>query len=378
MQKNDHIKMSPAIVVIGYDRADSLKRLLGSIAEAQYPHDDITLIISLDKSGKADVEQTAKSFIWKHGEKKVVVRPERMGLKKHILTCGNYADEYGSIIMLEDDLYVSPDFYLFAEAALTATSRDPKVGGVSLYNHRFNVFARLPFEAVDDGYDNWYFQFASSWGQAWTKEQWDGFRDWQMSHDGEDLHDPGMPKDVAEWGDSSWLKYAIRYLVDTDKYFLYPRISETTNFADVGVHASGSVTDLQVPMRAVHRGEYIFSTVEQSRARYDAYFENIDLPHPSDLYGLKYRDGAVGKNTQDTFIFSTDRLPYETVDSYGLDLRPIDANILYRTTGRRIFLYDLSQPKKNVKERHGALERYFYPGMNRKKIMNLIREGFGL
>ena len=368
--------MKPAIVVIGYDRADSLKRLLGSIAAAEYAEDDITLIISLDRSGKTEVEKVAEKFIWKHGEKKVIVRKERMGLKRHILTCGNYADEYGSIIMLEDDLYVSPDFYNFASKALSHTVSDPRVGGVSLYNHRFNVFARLPFEAVDDGYDNWYFQFASSWGQAWTASQWDGFREWQEAHDGEDLHDAGMPSNVAEWGDSSWLKYAIRYLVDTDRYFLYPRVSETTNFADAGEHASASVTDLQVPMRAVHKGEYIFSTVEQSRARYDAFFENMDLPHPSDLYGLKMRDGAIGGNTQDKFFYSVDMLPYEKVDSYGLDLRPIDANILYRTSGRRIFLYDISRPVKNGKVRKGALERYFYPGMNRKKIMNMIYSAF--
>ncbi len=371
-------RMKPAIVVIGYDRADSLRRLLGSISEAEYPSDDITLLISLDRSGKAEVEQTARNFIWKHGEKKVIVREKRMGLKAHILSCGNYADEYGSIIMLEDDLYVSPDYYNFASAALTHTAKDPQAGGVSLYNHRFNVFARLPFEAVDDGYDNWYFQFASSWGQAWTAEQWDGFRDWQEMHDGEDLHDPGMPSDIAEWGDSSWLKYAIRYLVDTDKYFLYPRISETTNFADAGEHARDSVTDLQVPLRAVNRREFIFSTVEQSRARYDAFFENMDLPHTSDLYGLKMRDGAAGRNTQDPLVYSTDILAYETVDSCGLDLRPIDANILYRTSGHSIYLYDLSKPKSGVKERKRSLEKYFYPGINRKKIMNLIRDSFNI
>ena len=46
------------------------------------------------------------------------------------------------------------------------------IGGISLYNHELNVHTKENFKALDDGYDNWYFQFASSWGQAWSKANW--------------------------------------------------------------------------------------------------------------------------------------------------------------------------------------------------------------
>ena len=42
--------IKPAIIVIAYNREESLKRLLTSLNNAIYESDDITLIISIDKS----------------------------------------------------------------------------------------------------------------------------------------------------------------------------------------------------------------------------------------------------------------------------------------------------------------------------------------
>ena len=59
----------PAIVIIAYNRADSLKRLLSSIARADYSDtSDITLIISIDKGNNEDVIRAAEDFSWLHGQ----------------------------------------------------------------------------------------------------------------------------------------------------------------------------------------------------------------------------------------------------------------------------------------------------------------------
>ena len=121
-----------AIVVIAYNRTASLLRLLDSLTNAYYPEElDIPLIISVE---------------------------ENLGLRQHVLECGNIADEYEGVILLEDDLYVAPSFYLYTLAAFARTRMVPRIGGISLYNHRLNVHAREPFEAIDDGYDNYYMQ----------------------------------------------------------------------------------------------------------------------------------------------------------------------------------------------------------------------------
>lgn len=361
--------MSTAIVVVTYNRTASLKRLLRSLGEAQYKgRKDIPLIISVDNSGSPETAEAAEAFDWKYGEKRVIRHGERLGLKRHILECGEYTREYGSIIMLEDDLYVSPCFYDYAVRALEFTKEDERIGGVSLYAHRFNVFARLPFEPINDGFSNWYFQFASSWGQAWTEGQWSGFYSWLKAHDGEAVGDSYLPSDIAGWGESSWLKYADRYLADSDKYFLYPRLSYTTNFADEGEHASNSVTDLQVPLAEGEEG-LRFCGLDESRAVYDAYFEHRGLEHEADLYGLKGRDGR----HRERYIYSTGAYGCRIVESYGLKLKPMEANILHGIEGQDIFLYDTQTPDRPPKLRAGRLEAYFYPGMNLGKMTGLIK-----
>ncbi len=361
--------MGSAIVVVTYNRANSLKRLLDSLAEADYKGaGNVPLVISIDNSGNDEPARIAEDFDWKYGDKKILKHGERLGLKSHILKCGELTEEYGSIIMLEDDLFVSPQFYIYAEKALDFTADDVRIAGVSLYAHRFNVFARLPFEPVNDGYSNWYFKFASSWGQAWSREQWRGFKEWLGIHDGEAVTESALPSDIAGWGDRSWLKYADKYLADQDKYFFYPRNSYTTNFADEGEHAANSVTDLQVPL-VEGEEQYRFSDLDTSKAVYDPYFENGTLDHETDLYGLKSRDGHLSGR----YVYSTKALGFKSVQSYGLKLKPMEANILHRIDGEDIFLYDTETRDRPPKVSTGKLEAYFYPGMNKEKMARLVR-----
>ncbi|HOO28393.1 MAG TPA: hypothetical protein PLU43_07995, partial [Lachnospiraceae bacterium] len=269
-----------AIVVVAYNRPDSLSRLLMSLAAADYPEDkEIPLIISIDKGNNAEVIRAADNFAWIHGEKSVVCRDTNLGLKQHVLLCGDYTKIYGNIIMLEDDLYVSPAFYYYAQAALAFSDTQEDIGGISLYNHQLNVHVREPFAAIHDGYDNWYFQFASSWGQAFGSRQWSAFLEWFQENGKKPLASANIPENVSSWSDRSWLKYYIKYLVESGKYFLYPQVSLTTNFSEEGVHAAKTVTDLQVPLagRIIQNPSYRFSSLQESGAVYDAFFENICL-----------------------------------------------------------------------------------------------------
>ena len=49
-----------------------------------------------------------------------------------------------------------------------------------------------------------------------------------------------------------------------------------------------------------------------------------------------------------------------------------ETDILEKTEGREIRLYDLSLKAKETKADKGLRENYFYPGMNRKKILDLM------
>ena len=59
----------PAIVAVGYNRPDCMERLIKSVENADYPEENITLIISIDCSEKSDeVEKAAREVGWSHGE----------------------------------------------------------------------------------------------------------------------------------------------------------------------------------------------------------------------------------------------------------------------------------------------------------------------
>ena len=81
----EQIELTIGIIAIGYNRPNSIGRLLDRLNACDFPHDRVPLIVSLDNCGKPDTYDRASSFHWKHGTMEVLLQPERLGLKKHIL-----------------------------------------------------------------------------------------------------------------------------------------------------------------------------------------------------------------------------------------------------------------------------------------------------
>ncbi|NER11530.1 Glycosyl transferase family 2 [Muriicola jejuensis] len=351
----------PPIVVVAYNRPRSLDRLLRSLGAASYPDHPITLIISIDKGpDNQKVVDIAHDYDWQYGEKEVLHQEKNLGLKTHILQCGDLSLKYGNVVILEDDLFVSQSFYFYSLEALTFTKNKEYVGGISLYNHQFNVHTGESFNAIEDGYDNWYFQFASSWGQAWSKAQWEGFKNWYVKqisiHDNENI-----PQYVRSWSDKSWLKLYIAYLIDKERYFLYPMISYTTNFSDAGTHVSEDSTLFQVPLVYGAKTKFSFSELKDSISVYDAFFENTKVSEIMgysrdtmclDLYGYKPNFGQ-------RFWLSSKVLDYQILRTFGRSLKPLEANILCGIDGTDFFLYDTSIKSRN-NHRHPFERRLLY------------------
>ena len=358
------------IVVVEYNRPKALNRLLTSLSRAEYNSNNITLIISIDFAhDNQDVLLIAKSFLWEYGEKQVKYSPKNLGLRRHILQCGDYATEYGNVIILEDDLYVAPDFYNFSQEALLFCQGKPEIGGVSLYNHQQNVHTNLQFNALDDGYDNWYFQFASSWGQAWSAEHWQAFKTW-YKYNTILKNDSRIPNNVLNWSDKSWLKYFIVFLIEKNQFFLYPQLSQSTNFGDQGTHVGNNNNDYQVPFSIAARPKYCFSEVNESTSVYDAFFENKKLALSLgiaendisiDLYGYR-------SQYENRYILTSKILNYRILNSFGRALKPIDLNIIMEIEGKDIFLYDSTIAEINHSKPKKAEElKYFIKGLTIEK-----------
>ena len=336
------------IVTIGYNRADSMMRLLNRLNDCDYPCGDVPLVISLDNCGKDDVFALAERFDWKHGEKRVIHQPERLGLRKHILKCGTYMTEFGwdAQIVLEDDVYPASAFYHFAMQAVERYEADDRIAGISLYNMPQNQTAVLPFSPIASPYDTFFMQLAQSWGQVWMKRQWQAFVDWYAAHSEPFKSCPGVPDNVCRWPESSWLKYHIRYCIEQDKLFVYPYQSLTTCFSDAGSHTARKSNVLQVALQQRAKTRYAFPEPEEA-VIYDAWSENTGLAEVlklpaeelcADLYGKK-------RNRQKRrYILTMESLPYQVLQSFALELTPMEANVICNLRGKDIFLYDTAKP----------------------------------
>jgi hypothetical protein len=250
--------------------------------------------------------------------------------------------------MLEDDLYVSPYFYEYAKRTADYYEGDENIAGVSLYNHSFNEVAVFPFYAVDDGSDVYFLQIASSWGQLFWGKKWKIFLEWYNNHT--DLTKvKGLPNSIRNWSEHSWKKYFIGYLVDTKKYFVYPRISLTTNFSDAGGENNRKCTPIhQVPI-LMGKKKWVLKNFKESDIKYDSYCEIkadyfkeynaelIDYNFEVDLYGTKPL-----QNICAPFII-TSKPTTNPITKFGLDFKTLPLNLNYSNEGTFFVLTD----KKN-------------------------------
>ncbi len=171
--------MTYAIIVVGYNRPNELKRLLKSVINADYSGIQVDLVISLDYCDRqGEIKQIVKKTEWSHGKKVIRAFSERQGLRNHILQCGDLTLDYDAVIVLEDDLVVAEGFMHYVVAACEKYYNDENIAGISLYTHRTNPGNGRFFEAQFNGYDAFFMQYAQSWGQCWTRKMWNGFREW--------------------------------------------------------------------------------------------------------------------------------------------------------------------------------------------------------
>lgn len=365
--------MNPLIVVVGYNRPKSMLRLLKSVDNADYDSDDVTLLISLDKADNDNgVLKIATSFNWHHGNKIIRTFEKRQGLRNHIIQCGDLTDEYGAVIVLEDDLIVSSGYYRYVCKALEYYT-DDCIAGISLYSHEWNGYARRFYEPVADEYDTYLGQFSITWGQCWTREAWKNFKNWYNNNQ-ELKYNYFIPKDINNWGEKSWGKYFVYYITEKKLFYVIPRVSFSTNCSEIGEHSYESNNDHQVRLFNGKFNDFRFAPVKKA-CRYDIFFENMKLdnylPQKIKKYGVDIDLNNTGKNSKEKrFVLSTANLPYKIVKSYGLQLRPIDMNIILGVAGKGIYLYDKSIPRKKNKDEFNCYDmiRYEVRGMVVRKL----------
>lgn len=216
-----------------------------------------------------------------------------------------------------------------------------------------------------------------SWGQCWTTRMWRQFRTWYSENEGMDLSEGDiLPKYVSHWNKQSWLKYYMRYIVEKDRYFIYPYFSLTTNVSDVGEHCRMPNNDFQV---ALEEGDmqYRFPNFSKS-VKYDVFFERIGLDVFPELKGKKLLDmyGNRANYADADYLISTQTLPYKIVRTIQLRYRPVEMNCIMPSDGEGVFVYDLKNTAIPPKINQDILTRYDIRSIHWKKILHLGWNGF--
>lgn len=354
--------MNLAIVVIAYNRLMCLQRLIKTLENAFYDGDSVTLIVSIDKSDSDYVKCWAEKYHWLYEKYEVIAHQEHLGLRNHILECGKLVEDYDAIIVFEDDITVTPNFYRFAKQCVEFYHDDDRIAGISLYNYVRNFQNSLPFEPVKSEYDVFFMNIAQSWGQVWMKKQWMDFYEWYCKNSKEIEYAPHLTN-IWHWPKSSWLKYHMMYCLENNKYFVYPYYSISTNNSDEGTHTAFSETNNQGKLLALPQQQFKLVALDNAFVKYDAFFEAKFL---AQHLGIDDDDLCVDFHNEKKnrlgkrYWLTTSSQPYKIQRSFALQLKPYEHNIFQDREGKQLFLYDTSVPDVPPKIDQLALYHYLY------------------
>lgn len=354
--------MNIAIVAVAYNRVDSLSRLLTSLDLAYYD-EKTTLIISIDKSNTDIVECFADDFDWKHGKKIVDKHDKNLGLHSHMMSLGKWFDDFDAIVVLEDDIVVSPNFYYYTKQTVEKYHSCNNIAGISLYSFSVNYHTSTPFTPLKDEHDVYFMNCAMSWGEVWMKDSWNKFYDWYKEHQEFPTID-SLPRSICSWKQKSWLKYHTRYCIEENKYFVHPYTSLTTNFSDAGEHNDGTLNAMwQVSIQCGEKKTFTLPNFGSSAVCYDGFFENIDLykclGYTPDELCLDLQ-GEWQNRLNKRYWLTTEIRDYKIIKSFALNYRPIEFNIINNENGNQIFLYDTNYKEKNIIKKNNKSLLYHY------------------
>ncbi|CAG8620834.1 hypothetical protein C2G38_2158135 [Gigaspora rosea] len=262
------------IKVITQDRPQSLSRLMQSLNSSIYFGDNVHLTINIDRSADPVTVKYCQTFEWPFGQKNIRYRIIQGGLVAAVSESYYPSTNDDYAIILEDDIEVSPFYYIWTKYTILkyryGTDRNlvSRMFGISLYNPQIselNMTGRQPFNATeileDTKYPNqtpYLSQVPCSWGALFFPEIWREFHDYLNARLA-DVSGPKLQKIIvpesrsSRWG-QSWKRYMIELIYLRGYVMLYPNYqnytSFSTNYAEKGVHmkVTSNSSRLLVPL----------------------------------------------------------------------------------------------------------------------------------
>ena len=163
--------MKSPIVLFAYNRINHIQQVIKALLRNEYASDS-DLIIYSDASKNDNTVQEVQcvrqylSTVSGFKSVKVIERLENFGLAKNIIDgVTSVINQYGKVIVLEDDLVVSPYFLKYMNEALDFYEKEEQV--ISIHGYIYPVKQKLP--------ETFFIKGADCWGWATWKRGWDLF-----------------------------------------------------------------------------------------------------------------------------------------------------------------------------------------------------------
>jgi hypothetical protein len=166
-------KLAPIILFV-YNRPECTKQTLEALQKNELASKSELFIYSDSAKNKNDLEKVVKvrEYIKNiDGFKKIIIRKtkENIGLANSIINgVTKVINEYGKIIVLEDDLVTSRFFLRFMNEALVAYKDEPRVASIHGYIYPIK---NLPETFFIKGADCWGW---ATWNNKWSIFESDG------------------------------------------------------------------------------------------------------------------------------------------------------------------------------------------------------------
>lgn len=176
------IKMSLApIVIFAFNRPESFKTTIQALKQNREAiYSDLFVFVDGAREGRLqehkaveDVKRIANTI---SGFKSVTLTcaDRNKGLGPSIITgVTKVINQYGKVIVLEDDLLVQPNFLTYMNEGLEKLKNNSNVFSICGYTNKI----KLPY---DYSYNTYYCVRSSSWGWATWKKIWDSV-DWELT-----------------------------------------------------------------------------------------------------------------------------------------------------------------------------------------------------
>lgn len=193
--------MNAPVVLFVYNRPEHTKKVLESLSENILAKEtDLYVFSDAAKSEKGqekvdEVRALIRKTDWRKNFQKVTVveAVENKGLANSIIGgVSSVLKDYGKVIVLEDDLILSPYFLQYMNRALDFYKDDPKIWSVSGYSFPMKSLRRYP-------HDVFYSYRGCSWGWATWEDRWEK-TDWEVADYDRFLQDKGWQKQFNRGG----------------------------------------------------------------------------------------------------------------------------------------------------------------------------------